>query len=207
MVIKNVNVKIMGTKRRLRDSQKSEASIGENITQILHSISKLHDSMQSIAYERNTTKEKLELEKRGCQLLSEMQDVLSEVRDILAANMRDSSKKQHQQLQENEVAYRILLGDIIVEKRKQIENLEEELRQKNSDLQSAQHEARSLHEKLLQARAELAMKSEEVKQLQKENEELACSYNIEKEQVSKLVHIMCTVALTAYQKVCTYASD
>jgi len=195
--IRKVDVEMTDTKKRLKDSQQSKASIDENINKILGSISKLRDKVQVIAHERNITREKLENKQRECQLLSEL-------RDVLAGSMQDS-KKQHQwfrkkdqekdrQLQEKE-AYRMLLEEKIAKKKKKIEMLEEMLQQKDSELRSAQQEARSLDEKLFQARVELDKKHEEVKQLQKENEELACSYNIEKEQVSKLVQI--TVALTA----------
>ena len=115
------------------------------------------------------------------------------MRDLATASMRDSKKQQ-----EKEEAYRILVEEKIAKKRKKIDKLEQELQQKDSDLQSAQEEARSLDKKLLQARAELERKHKEIQQLQRENEQLACSYNIEKEKVSKLVQI--TVALTADKK-------
>jgi len=184
--IGNVDVEIVNTKKRMRHSQTSKASIDKNIKQILRSISKLREKVQNIAHERNLTKEKLESKQQECQLLSEM-------RDLATASMRDSKKQQ-----EKEEAYRILVEEKIAKKRKKIDKLEQELWQKDSDLQSAQEEARSLNEKLLQARAELETKHKEMQQLQKENEELACSYNIEKEKVSKLVQI--TVALTSDKK-------
>jgi len=184
--IRNVDVEIMDTKKRLRDSQTSRASIYDNINQILCSVSKLREKVQNTAHERNITNKKFESKQRECQLLSEM-------RDLAIASMRDSKKHQ-----EKEEAYRILVEEKIAKKRKKIDKLEQELWQKDSDLQSAQEEARSLNEKLLQARAELETKHKEMQQLQKENEELACSYNIEKEKVSKLVQI--TVALTADKK-------
>jgi len=207
------------TKKQLKDSQQSKASIDENVNKILCSLSKLHDKVQAIDHERNITREKLESKQRECQLLSDM-------RDMLAGSMRDSKEEQHgfwkkdqekdrhlqqkdrqlqekdrqlqekdRKLQEKEVAYRVLLKEKIAKKEKNIEMLEEKLQQKDSELRSAQQVARSLDEKLFQARMELDKKHEEVKQLHKENEELACSYNIEKEQVSKLVQI--AVTLTA----------
>ena len=185
--IRKVVIDIKDARKHLRDSEISKAGINENINQILHSISKLRDKVQSIAHERNITKEKLEAKRRECQLLSEMQDVLTK-----------KDRKLHekdQQLQEREMAYKILLEEKIAKKRKKVEKLEEELQQKDSDLQSAQQEARSLNKKLLEAREELKMKCEEVKKLQKENEELTCSYNIEKEQL-----VQVTVALTADKK-------
>ena len=187
MDVRNVHVKTMDIERQLRDSHKSKASIDENIDRILCRISELHSKVESISHDRNITKEKLESKQGECQLLSEIRDVLTEC--------VQGSMKEHRKLQENESAYRILLEKKIDKKMKKIEKLEEELRQKDSDLQLAQKEARSLNEELSQARADLEKKHEEVKQLQKKNEELACSYNIEKEQVSKLVQI--AVTLTA----------
>ena len=208
MGVRNVNAEIMHAEKRLKDTQKSKARIDENINQILCSISELHHKVESIAHERNITKDKLESKQQKSRLLTEMRDVLTE-------SMQER-QKQHQwfwkkdqekdrQLQEKEVAYRMLMEEKIAKKRKKIERLEEELRQKDSELQSAQQEARSLDKKLSQARAQLEKKHEELKRLQKENEKLACSCNIEKEQVSKLVQV--TVALTADKKiieVCSY---
>ena len=199
--IRKVDVEIADTKKRLRDSQTSKARIDENINQILCSISKLREKVQSIAHERNITKEKQESKQRECQLLSEMRDLATEsMRDKKKEHRRfwKKDREKDQQLQEKEDAYRMLTEEKIAKKRKKIDKLEEELQQKDSELQSAQREARSLDEKLLQARAELEKKHEETQQLRKQNEELACSYNIEKEQVSKLVQI--TVALTADKK-------
>jgi len=184
--IRKVVIKIKDARKHLRDSESSKANIDENINRILCSISKLREKVQNIAHERNLTKEKLESKQQECQLLSEM-------RDLATASMRDSKKQQ-----EKEEAYRILVEEKIAKKRKKIDKLEQELQQKHSDLQSAQEEARSLDKKLLRARAELQRKHKEIQQLQKENEQLACSCNIEKEKVSKLVQI--TVALTSDKK-------
>ena len=195
--IRKVEVELMDTKKRLEQSQKSKASIDENINQILCSITELQHKVESIVHERNTTKDELESKLQERQLLSEM-------RDVLTQSMQDRQKEHQwfwmkdQQLQEKKVAYRTLLEMKITKKKIKIEKLEEEIRHKGSELQSAQQEARSLDEKLSQARAELKMKHEEVKQLQKENEKLTCSYNIEKEQVSKLVQT--AVTLTADKK-------
>jgi len=192
--VRKIGVQMTDTRKQLKDSQQSKASIDENVNKILCSISKLRDNVQAIAHERNITREKLESKQRECQLLSEMLD-------MLARSMQDSKKQHHRfwkkdrQLQEKEVANKMLLEEKIAKKKKKIEMLEEKLQQKDSELQSAQQVARSLDEKLFQARVELDKKHEEVKQLQKENEELACFYNIEKEQVSKLVQI--AVTLTA----------
>ena len=184
--IRKVDVEMIDTKKRLGQSQKSKASTDENINQIL---SELQRKVESIAHERNITKDKLESKQQECQLLSEMQDVVTESmqgRQKQHQRFWNKDQEKEQQLQEKKVNYRTLLERIIAKKGRKIEKLEEELQHKDSELRSAQQEARSLDEKLSQARAELKVKHEEVKQLQKENEELACSYNIEKEQVSLL---------------------
>ena len=191
-------------------SQKSKGTTDENINQILCSISELQHKVESIAYERNITKDKLESKQQEHQLLSEMLDVVTE-------SMRDR-QKQHQwfwkkdqekdqQLQEKEVAYRTLLEEKITKKRKKIEKLKEELRQKDSDLQSAEQKAKSVVEELIQAQAELKRKHDEIKQLQKENEELTCSYDIQKEQVSKLFQIKATLTADKEKvEVCSHTS-
>ena len=208
--IRKVDVELMDIKKRLGISEKTKASIDENINQMLCSISELKREVESIAHERKVTKDKLESKQRECQLLSEMQDVLTE-------SMQDR-QKQHQwflmkdqendrKLQEKEVAYRTLLEEKITKKRKKIEKLKEELRQKDSDLQSAEQKAKSVVEELIQAQAELKRKHDEIKQLQKENEELTCSYDIQKEQVSKLFQIKATLTADKEKvEVCSHTS-
>jgi len=193
----------------LGQSQKSRASIDENVNQILCSISELQLKVESIAHERSITKDKLESKQQERQLLSEMEDVVTESMQGRQKQQRFWKKDQEKerQLQEKKVTYRTLLERIIAKKGRKIEKLEEELQHKDSELLSAQQEARSLEEKLSQARAEIKMKHEEVKQLQKENEELTCSYNIEKEQVSKLVQIAATLTADKEKiEVCSHTS-
>ena len=208
--IRKVDVEMIDTKKRLGQSQKSKASTDENINQILCSISELQRKVESIAHERNITKDKLESKQQECQLLSEMQDVVTESmqgRQKQHQRFWKKDQEKEQQLQEKKVTYRTLLERIIAKKGRKIEKLEEELQHKDSELRSAQQEARSLDEKLSQARAELIMKHEEVKQLQKEKEELTCSYNIEKEQVSKLVQIAATLTADKEKiEVCSHTS-
>ena len=73
--IRKVDVEMIDTKKRLGQSQKSKASTDENINQIL---SELQRKVESIAHERNITKDKLESKQQERQLLSEMQDVVTE---------------------------------------------------------------------------------------------------------------------------------
>ena len=82
----------------------------------------------------------------------------------------------------------------ISKKTLKIKKLERELSRKKSDLHSAMQEAKKLQEELLQAQVELKKKHEEVKQLHEEKEKLSCSFNIEQEQVSKLVHLIATLS-------------
>ena len=60
----------------------------------------------------------------------------------------------------------------------------------DSELHSALQEVETRQKGLSQAQKELKKQNEEVIQLQREKEELAWSYNIEKEQVSKIVQFL-----------------
>ena len=75
-------------------------------------------------------------------------------------------------------------------KKEKIKRLKEKLQRKKCELQSAQKEFQTRQEELLQARIELKKQHEDVMQLQREKKELACHYNIEREQVSKLVQLL-----------------
>ena len=122
-------------------------------------LEKVLESMQTIARERSSIEKELKFREQECQLLYEL-------------------KEKDEFFQEK-----------ITKKRKKIKKLKEELQTKDGQLKSAQEEARMRHEELSQAQAELRKKHEEVKELQREREELACSYNIEKLQVSKRFQI------------------
>ena len=149
------------------------------------------------------TKEKLESKQQEYQLLSEK---VQDSKEQHHHSWKKDKEKDRQQ-QEKEVAYQTLLKHIIAKKKRKFEKLEEELRQKDSDLRSAQQDARLLLGELLQAQAEVKMKHEEVKKLQEKNEKLTCSYNIEKEQVSKLVQIMTTLTADKVKiEVCSHTS-
>ena len=68
--------------------------------------------------------------------------------------------------------------------------MKKELKKKESELQTAMQEVGTMKEKLSQAQQELKKQHKEVMQLHRAKEELACSYNIEKEQVSKIVQLL-----------------
>ena len=60
----------------------------------------------------------------------------------------------------------------------------------DSELKSALQEVQIGQKGLSEARKEVKKQHEQVIQLQREKEELAWSYNIEKEQVSKIVQLL-----------------
>ena len=60
----------------------------------------------------------------------------------------------------------------------------------DSELQSALQEVQIGQKGLSEARKEVKKQHEQVIQLQREKEEVAWSYNIEKEQVSKIVQLL-----------------
>ena len=74
------------------------------------------------------------------------------------------------------------------------------------ELYSAMQEANKLQEELLQAQEKLKEKHEEVKKLHEEKEKLSCSFNIEREQVSKLVQLITTLTSEKEEmEVCMHA--
>ena len=78
---------------------------------------------------------------------------------------------------------------------KEVKQKEAELVQLNSELQLYEevHGTPEQLLELLELKSELKRKREEVNELCKEKEQLTCSFNIEKEQVSKLLQIMSTL--------------
>ena len=73
--------------------------------------------------------------------------------------------------------------------KKEIKSLKRELQRRESKLESALQEVQIKQEQLLQARKEIKKQHKEVTKLQRKKEKLACSYSIEKQNVSKLVQI------------------
>ena len=78
----------------------------------------------------------------------------------------------------------------VEKKKKKIKRLKKELESMDSELQSALQEVQIGQKGLLQAQNKVKKQHEQVIQLQKEKEELAWSFNIEKEQVSKIVQLL-----------------
>ena len=137
-------------------------------------IEELHKNVQKILHEKDILKIKLQSKQKECKLLSK--------------------------IEAKDAAHRAILEEEINKKRKKIEKLKKELQRKEPDLQSALQEAKTWREELSQAQVELKNKHEEVKVLREEKEKLTCSFNIQREQVSKLVQL--TVTLTTEMKVC-----
>ena len=67
--------------------------------------------------------------------------------------------------------------------------MKEELQRRDSKLESTLQEVQMKQEQLLQARKKIKKQHKEVMKLQRKKEKLACSYNIENENVSKLVQM------------------
>ena len=153
----------MDVEKRLRDSQESKAKGSAKTNKAMTRLKDLRKDVEKISQEKSNLEEQLKIKERECELLSAMQE-------------KD--------------AYNQVLQKKVDKKRKKIKRLREELQQKEEELQSAVKEVRTRQEELLQAQKELKKQHEEVIQLQREKEELACYYDIEKEQVSKIVQIL-----------------
>ena len=106
----------------------------------------------------------LKVQRRECEVLSAMQE-------------------------EDEVSNQFLKMKL-AKKEEEIKSLKEDLQSMDSELQSALQEAQTRQKELSRAQNKLKKHHEQVIQLQKEKEELAWSYNIEKEQVSKNVQLL-----------------
>ena len=153
----------MVTEERLRHAQECKAEANNNTSELVAKLEELHENMQKIAQDKNSIEVKLKFKERECELLSKMQG-------------KDETYNQ--------------LQTIVEKKKNKIKRLKEELQKKECELKSALQEVQTKQEKLSQARRELKKQHEEVIRLQREKEELSLSYNIEKEQVSKIVQLL-----------------
>ena len=154
----------MVTEERLIHAQECKAEANNNTSELVAKLEELHENMQKIAQDKNNIEVKLKFKERECELLSKMQG--------------------------KDETYNQLLQTILEKKRNKIKRLKEELQKKECELKSALQEVQTKQEELSQARRELKKQHEEVIQLQREKEELSLSYNIEKEQVSKIVQLL-----------------
>ena len=154
----------MVIKERLRCAQESKAKANDKTSEVLTKLEELYENMRKIAREKNSIEMKLKFKERESELLSKMQG--------------------------KDETYNQFLQTIIEKKKNKIKRLKEELQKKECELKSALHVVQTKQEELSHARKELKKQHEEVIQLQREKEELAWSYSIEKEQVSKIVQLL-----------------
>jgi len=148
---------------RLKQSQESKTKANEETNKAVAKCEELCKNVVKISEEKSNLEKELEIKVRECELLSKMQ------------------KKDE---------YNQVLQKKIDKKRKKIKSLKKELQRKDCKLQSALQEVQTQQEEMSRAQKELEKEHKEVMKLYKEKEELACSYNSEKEQLSKRVQIL-----------------
>ena len=153
----------MDAEERLRQLQESKAKANEEKNEAVTKLEELCKNVVKIFEEKSNLEKELEIKVRECELLSKMQ------------------KKDE---------YNQVLQKKIDKKRKKIKSLKKELQRKDCELQSALQEVQTQQEEMSRAQKELEKEHKEVMKLYKEKEELACSYNSEKAQLSKRVQIL-----------------
>ena len=153
----------MDVDKHLTHAQWSKAKSRDKASEDMTKLQKLHGNVEKLTQEKSILEMELNIKERECQLLCSMQE-------------KD--------------AYNQDLQKRIDKKRKKIKSLKQELQKKECEFQSALQEVQTKQEALLQSQEELKKQHEKVMQLQREKENLDCFYNIEKEQVSKIVQIL-----------------
>ena len=153
----------MDAEEHLRQSQESKVKANERASEAVTKLEELHENVEKISEEKNNLEKELKIKERECELLCAMQE-------------KD--------------AYNQVLQKKIDKKRKKIKSLKKELQLKESELQTTLQEAQTKQKELSEAQKVLKKQHEQVIKLQREKEELACSYNTEKEKVSKIVQIL-----------------
>ena len=123
-------------------------------------LKELHENLKKISEEKSSLERELKIKEREFELLRALQE-------------RDAYNQVHQEK--------------IAKKRIKIRSLRKELQSMDCKVQFAMQEVKTQQVQLVQAWKELKKQNEKVIQLQKEKEELARSYNIEKERVNKLM--------------------
>ena len=154
---------LVDVEKRLRQSQASKAKANVKLSDSETKHEELLGNVEKMAQEKSNLERKLSIKERECKLLCTMQE-------------KD--------------AYNQVLQEKIDKKRKKIKSLKKELQLKESELQSASQEVQTQQKELSEAQTVLKKQHEQVIKLQREREELACSYNIEKKKVSKIVQIL-----------------
>ena len=147
----------------LRQSQESEVKANDKASEAVTKLKELQDNVEMISGEKSNLEKELKIKEQECELLRAMQE-------------KD--------------AYNQVLQKKMDKKRKKIKSLKKELQIKESELQSTLQEVQTQQKELSEVQKVLKKQHEEVVKLQREKEELACSYNIEKEKVSKIVQIL-----------------
>ena len=155
--------KLVDIEERLRQSQASKAEANVKSSESETKLEEMLGNVQKIAQEKSNLEKKLSIKKRECELLCAMQE-------------KD--------------AYHQVLRMKVDKKRKKTNSLKKELQKKESELQTTLQEVQTKQSELSEARTVLKKQHEQVIKLQREKEELASSYNIEKEKVSKIVQIL-----------------
>ena len=145
--------------------QESKVKANEKIEEYVTKLDESRDSVVKLSLEKKNLENKLIIKEKVCRLLREM--------------LEEDDKPYNQDLQEK-----------IERKRKKIKILEEELQSKEDELKSVLQDVQTKQQKLSNCRKELKKQHKKVMQLQREKERLACSCNIQKERVSKLLQIM-----------------
>ena len=158
--LKQDRTKLVDAEEQLRQSQESKAKANEKTNKAAAKCEELCKNVVKISEEKSNLEKELEIKVRECELLSKMQ-------------------------QKDE--YNQVLQKKIDKKRKKIKSLKKELQRKDCELQSALQEVQTQQEEMSRAQKELEKEHKEVMKLHREKEELACSYNSEKEQLSKRV--------------------
>ena len=154
----------MNTEEHLRQSLEFKVKANEEASEAVTNLKELQENVQKIAQEKSNLEMELKVQRRECEVLSAMQE-------------------------EDEVSNQFLKMKV-AKKEEEIKSLKVELQSMDSELQSALQEVQTRQEELSQALNEQKKHHEEVIQLQNEKEELALSYNIEKEEVSKIVQLL-----------------
>ena len=161
--LEQVRQKLVDIEERLRQSQTSKAEANVKSSESETKLEEMLGNVQKIAQEKSNLEQKLSIKERECELLCAMQE-------------KDT--------------YNQVLQKKVDKKRKKIKSLKRELQAKESELQSALQEVQTKQTELSEAQTVLRKQHEEVIKLQREKEELASSYYIEKEKVSKIVQIL-----------------
>ena len=171
--LQHLGQKITEVEKLLKSSRDSQLSLNENVDDIRSKLSKLSESYESIAKERESTGTELQRNERDRLLLSELWNVLKVHQGCVS-----SREDKGQPLQE-----------MIDDKKREIKKLHEDLQHKEHDLELVQ-QAKLLQERLSKVQAGLSAKHTEVKQLQQKNKELISAFNLEREQMQTTITLL-----------------